>query len=516
MRNVALMIGIASLVPGVAIAQVPDPDFGNDGFALIDLSGADEQFFDMVVQPDGKVVAAGSAYGFSNGMGFVCRFTLNGNPDPTFSADGAYTSQFVDSDTEYRGVAMQPDGKVVLVGTITSWDFGTTTAFVLRLNPNGSPDGSFGTGGYAYMSGPAFTEFREVAIDDDGSVVAVGMHYDQGGSQLGDVLVARFTSAGDPDAAFATDGVFLWDNSSYWDEVNAVRIATDGSIVCAAGTSPSMLGLEPVLLRLTAAGTLDPAFGAGTGYVELGGLGPAMDLDVMGDGRVVTVISRRDAGGARFMEVMRTQPEGSIDVAFGNNGGVVVSGITGDCSWAGGLNVDDSGHILVGGSVQTSCAGIGNFILAALQPDGTTNNFFGTDGYYRTTNAGVNVFYAPDAPALAVADGRVLLASVVSDGANDGVVFAVNGIALSIGPDIHPEVLVLYPQPADALFWFPADEGAVIDHIEIHDVVGRRVIVLENHLAQSPIGLHQLPSGSYLVQAQMGHKRYAGKLIVQL
>ena len=101
-------------------------------------------------QPDGKIVAVGgvlrSTSGDSSFSDFaLARYNPNGSLDTSFSGDGKQTTDFAGSDDEATGVALQSDGKVVVVGrTGFGSPFGNSFDFaVARYNPNGSLDTSF-------------------------------------------------------------------------------------------------------------------------------------------------------------------------------------------------------------------------------------------------------------------------------------------------------------------------------------------------------------------------------------
>src|SRR5439155_18152885 len=108
---------------------------------------ATEEANAVPAQPDGKIVVAGytsSGGTAANPNNFaVARLNADGSLDNSFDADGLATIDF-GFDDQATGVAVQPDGKIVVTGTASgaSPDFA-----VARLNANGSPDTTFGPGG---------------------------------------------------------------------------------------------------------------------------------------------------------------------------------------------------------------------------------------------------------------------------------------------------------------------------------------------------------------------------------
>src|SRR6185312_12779398 len=115
-----------------------DATFGTGGKVTTDFGSA-EQAFAVAVQPDGKiVVAGGGATGFE-----LARYNADGSLDGTFGAGGKVTTRFGLGlpFTRAHAIVLQPDGKIVVAGTATSAtapDFG-----LARYNPNGSLDASF-------------------------------------------------------------------------------------------------------------------------------------------------------------------------------------------------------------------------------------------------------------------------------------------------------------------------------------------------------------------------------------
>lgn len=505
-----LIIGVHTCTNAL-LAQTPDATFGNSGYAIVDVNGWDEQFFDMVVQPDGRVLAAGTAWGSSSSLGLVCRFTASGDPDPTFSGDGAFFDGFGGADAQIRGIALQSDGKVVLAGSVAAWDFSYTRAFVLRLQANGSMDGTFGVGGYALLDDAAFTQFNELAVDAQGRIVAVGMHLDADG----DLLVARFDANGNLDTGFDDAGLHIADIGAYWDELYDVRILDDGSIVAAGGTNDNGQLTTPVLLKLDDQGLPHPGFAGGAGFVEPVGLGAATNLHALPDGRLVTTVAHQPSMQAAVVRVVRTLPDGTPDATFGVGGSTDLGIVPGDCMWAGGVHADANGNVLVGGEVRSGCSGAGNFFLAALRPDGSPNGFFGNDGYFLTANAALLVGGAVDASGMAMADGKMLLSGSTNDGAIDGVLLSVTGAVLSVQTATASEHVQVHPQPAAEEVWLPTILGSVVDELLVVDATGRTVLHERRHPVAAPLATHALPNGLYTLRMTVGGQAHNAELMVQ-
>ena len=112
----------------------------------------------MALQPDGKIVAVGRV----GGGGFaIARYNPNGTLDPSFSGDGKQTTSFCAGDCSgATAVAIQADGKIVVVGSRAADGTGDLDFALARYKPNGSLDPSFsgdgkqttGFGGHDFAS----------------------------------------------------------------------------------------------------------------------------------------------------------------------------------------------------------------------------------------------------------------------------------------------------------------------------------------------------------------------------
>ena len=164
--------------------------------------------------------------------------------DPTFDTDGKVTTQFGGDDT---GMAIQPDGKIVMVG-------GSISDFVLaRYNTNGSLDTTFGTNGlvtHSLLGGSSEEIARAVAIQPDGKIVVAGHtgQFGRPGRPAGnrfDHAIVRFNANGSVDTTFGTGGVAsAFDRSHLRDGVAAGRQDHRGRR-CAAARGHDGCALQP-------------------------------------------------------------------------------------------------------------------------------------------------------------------------------------------------------------------------------------------------------------------------------
>jgi uncharacterized delta-60 repeat protein len=168
--NGRILLAGRSTASGAVVARLRangalDPDFDGDGRVTLPGGGSLRA---VLVQPDRKIVVAGNAMGSE--VMTVTRLMPNGSPDTTFDGDGTAMIDF-GSLADLAGDAMlQPDGKIVVAGSTQA----TGEIAVARLNPNGSPDTTFGGDGKATVDFGIATFGNAVALQPNGRIVVGG------------------------------------------------------------------------------------------------------------------------------------------------------------------------------------------------------------------------------------------------------------------------------------------------------------------------------------------------------
>jgi len=280
---------------------------GLSGFPTVD---------SLAFQPDGRIILTGglvippvSPLSPSTRRDYLARFDTSGGLDPTFSEDGFREVEGSSSNGGLSRVVVQPDGKIVRGGQFLIFRVGfsgsTSPSFAVeRYNTDGSNDAGFGVGGRALVvfssgGGPTestavFNELRDVALQADGKIVAVG-------SAAAAFAAARLNPDGSLDSTFDGDGrvtVTFDDQGGYSSGGNAVAIQPDGKLLLAGTTLrglPSQVSdrvanpVDAAVVRLNSDGSLDPTFGAGGKTIARflpGGL-RAVDIATQPDGQLI-------------------------------------------------------------------------------------------------------------------------------------------------------------------------------------------------------------------------------------
>ena len=361
------------------------------GFADV---GADAQA--VAVQPDGKIVVVGftrlSHYALDR---VLVRYTVTGKLDPSFGRGGRVVTVDQEGETA-SAVAIQPDGKIVVAGRS-----GNHLA-LLRYTTRGTLDPSFGSGGKVVPDLPFLDVEYQLALQRDGRIVAAGT----GGEEYlrtsdfadADFLVARFTSNGTVDTSFGSGGV-AQTNFGGDDELTAIAIQPDGKIV-AAGSSDD----DFALARYTAAGKPDTTFGRG-GKVSTRGADGAFALAIQTDGKIIA------AGTFAFHDfaLLRYTMRGRLDATFGA-GGKVVTNLGADDEGAWAVAIQNDGRIVAAGDSR------GDFALVRYTTAGKRDPTFGKGGQVLNRFGG-----ADSVSGLALQkDGKIVAAGSSNSGDDRG------------------------------------------------------------------------------------------------
>jgi uncharacterized delta-60 repeat protein len=358
-RIVVAGVGAGFLVARYHADGTLDGTFSGDGKQTTDFGNGTNGAYAVGLQADGKVVAAGYAFpAASSDREFaLVRYLADGSLDPTFSGDGQVTTDF--GANEYgQGMAIQPDGKIVVAGITTVAGAGTDGDFALaRYQTNGSLDPTFSGDGKQTTDFGAAEGANAIALQPDGKIVVAGYS----GSSF---AVARYDSSGTLDPTFSGDGKvttgFANPAAGY-----ALVIQPDGGIVVAGQEGGSF-----ALARYTAGGVLDPTFsgdGLATTEIVPGGVSAAYGLARQADGALVAVGAAAEPLSSPDFAVARFRSDGSLDPTFAGDGTVVTDFGGFDRAYAGAVQPD--GMILAAGGAYEGA--VGDFGLARYRgPDG--------------------------------------------------------------------------------------------------------------------------------------------------
>jgi len=389
-KSTLLAICLALLTNTIALAASGDLDttFSGDGKIIQSFAGDAHIGRDVAVQSDGKVVVVGER-DFLDGAGdvtssdfVIARYNTDGSLDSTFDGDGRRLVNFGTFDMAYS-VAIQTDGKIVVSGdTCVFMTNMICDLAVARLNSNGSLDSSFsGDGRVTTDIGGLDNGGGGIAIMS-GKVVVAGYAYN-GSNYNG--AVYRYTSTGILDTTFSGDGIFPIDFGAD-DYLNAVAIYS-GNIYVTGESSSSASASDFVTARIFSNGTLDTFFGVG-GIVttNLGGYDAANDLAIS-SGHVI-VVGYSD----NKVAIVKYTGAGDFDTSFSGDGKIVAS--LGFASpRLSSVTLQGTKIIVVGSTNSTSSAGTA--LVARYTAGGALDTTFSGDGILTTNwGAGAEEYYS--------------------------------------------------------------------------------------------------------------------------
>jgi uncharacterized delta-60 repeat protein len=226
-----------------------DTTFSNDGVAVGNFGiGKDDFAYDLVIQGDGKIVVAGSTGVGSSHNFAIARLNANGTADTTFSGDGRHTTNFGGDEYGY-GVALQPNGKIVVVGEKYDLDLDLQLFAIARYNSNGSLDTTFNGRGTKVISiiAGADSLAEDVVVQSNGKIVVLGTVTH--GSFPSFALV-RLNSNGSFDTNFSGNGKARIAIGSGGDIASAIAIQPSDGKYVVGGSSWVTVGLDFILVRV--------------------------------------------------------------------------------------------------------------------------------------------------------------------------------------------------------------------------------------------------------------------------
>jgi uncharacterized delta-60 repeat protein len=312
-----------------------DTTFGTSGRVTTDF-GDSSSAYAMVIQPtDHKIVLTGTTYSGGKPVFGLARYNANGTLDTTFGVGGKQiTDVSASGNDEARGVALQADGKIVVVG----WGGSPNARLeVVRYNVNGSLDTSFNTTGKVitdvdFLVNGGDTQYTvskafDVSIQTDQKIVVTGWNH--GGSPQ--LTLVRYNPDGSLDTSFGTNGITAHqiENGAF---ASAMTIQIDGKILVTGRCNMSSGNSNQFLLaRYTSDGDLDTTFDTdGIVTTTFGSIDDrAQALALQRDGKIVVVGYSND-GSHKHFALARYGTDGSLDATFGAGGRMIAAVGTGD------------------------------------------------------------------------------------------------------------------------------------------------------------------------------------------
>jgi uncharacterized delta-60 repeat protein len=362
-----------------------------------------------------------------------------GDLDVTFGGgDGIVLTDIAGNSDTGSAVVIDSEGRIVVAGRS---DNGIDDDFaVVRYTSAGELDTSFSTDGIVTTAiGSSTDAGQAVVIDSQDRVVVAGIAWN--GSDY-DFAVVRYTSAGELDTSFGTGGKVVTDFGFGSDYGRAVVVDSAGRIIV-AGYSDNGSDKDFAVVRYNGDGSLDTSFGTGgkvtTDIGSSGGdYGRAVAVD--SQDRVI-VVGYAFNGSNDDFAVVRYTPAGVLDASFGT-GGIVTTAIGTSSDYGNAVVVDSAGRIIVAGYIVNGSDY--DFAVVRYTSAGVLDTSFGTGGKV-TTAVGTS---SDGATGVAIdSEGRIVVAGWTDNGSsNDFAVVRYVGVLVPVGCTIvgtsGPDVLV--------------------------------------------------------------------------
>lgn len=332
-----------------------DPRFGAEGVVVYERGTESSDGYAIEIDRTERIVVAGDSHDGPDHMA-VWRYKSDGTPDLSFGDGGVAVPRRFANDYG-RDCTLDGAGRILVVGY--AYD-GDSDIVIWRLRDDGTLDPTFGADGIVVQDGAAGGVGRDeggaISIDAAGKILVTGQSQNARGDY--DMVILRYNPDGTPDASFGIDGIAAHDGAIEGVDSGGSAVGVDAAgKILVAGYSYGRPGdWDMALWRYNADGTVDSSFGSDGIVVHHGAAGgfgndEAYDL-AAASGKVVAVGRSESLNGHYDMALWRYSSDGTLDSSFGADGVVVHAGAAGgngpDYGYA--LAIDDAGRVLVSGT----------------------------------------------------------------------------------------------------------------------------------------------------------------------
>ena len=372
-----------------------DTDFGHDGIVITQVGASYDYAYSMIVQNDGKIILAGSGFQTNDDFALV-RYNSDGIIDNTFGINGKVFTQVGASTDVAKSVLLQDDGKVIAAGYSfggANFDFS-----IARYDTNGFLDDSFGTLGRTITNVGITNDYAySAAIKNNGKIVLAGYSYNKNDY---DIAIVQYNSDGIIDSSFGTNGIVTTPVGAYNDYAYSTAIQSNGNIL-AAGYSESNSIHSSIdkssavkkseagsyhnftLVSYNSDGTLDESF-ADSG-IQLSQVGESYtscsSAAIQNSGKIIVAGSFTSPAS---MGIARFNTDGTIDNSFLDHGSQTSTFVGSIYSTFTSVKIQNDNKIVLGGYTYSN-NNKSSFVISRADPDGFPDPDFGTNGYTITT-----------------------------------------------------------------------------------------------------------------------------------
>lgn len=395
---------LGCILPTRAFTQTSflDTTFADNGSAIISLNvnGNYCRLYHAGLQSDGKIIAVGSSAANGGERAIAVRLNTDGSPDTSFGNGGEWLSE-----DQYfliaNEVLIQPDDKIVITGR------GAGYTKIVRLDPDGVYDNSFGTNGQSNLniwvvSGQSV--MIDMELQPDGKILVSGYKNPES-------AIIRLNEDGTLDSSFGVSGKAFVKPSLFGPGSSSVYglkigLSADNSILVAGVYNHPSKPSPGFVIRFDSAGQIDASFGE-NGIAEFYHLAQQVaDLFVLPNDEILVLCDIQDSITFRpKVTLTKWLPDGQIDSSFANHGYAQLSlGNEGNFCSNGFLQPD--GKVVVFGIWETS--GL-NPTISRFNADGSIDTSLGDGGVVAAQGfeSFEDGFVQPDGKIVSVSSYRI-------------------------------------------------------------------------------------------------------------
>lgn len=297
-----------SIVARYAENGVLDSTFGAGG-RVIQTIGPVGEVLDCAIQSDGRIIIAGS-FRVTGTITFVGmrRYHTDGRVDSSFGVNGTVT-RGPGVDHHCNDIELQPDGRIVVAGSVQPTTGALYQILTFRFKANGTPDSTFGGFGRISTDVSVDQDFGSgVALMSDGRIVVSG-HVGSAASTSHRYSLLRFHADGRRDSTLDSDGIALSPivgHPNGYSFSNDLLLLPSGAVLLCGQTTLLGTSDDFGFAQFTASGAVDLDFDTdGVAQLDMSGTGRDIAYQMLrqADGRILVLGpagSGAFPGGARF------------------------------------------------------------------------------------------------------------------------------------------------------------------------------------------------------------------------
>ncbi|MFZ1704023.1 MAG: T9SS type A sorting domain-containing protein [Saprospiraceae bacterium] len=252
--------------------------------------------------------------------------------DTTFGNAGKTSFNLAKSADFLHNIAITIEGNIYAVGEINEGGYSGTAKVLVRFNAEGKIDQNFSNKGYLELNN--FSEILDIKVQQDGKIVIAGLE-----SYASGYTIRRYLPNGGRDLNFGSGGKAthpLLEDS----KLHSIILMPDGNILGVGASNYSVFKSNFLLVKFNSNGSLNTSFGVGGVVNNTKAQGIAYDIVLQKDEKFVAVGYNKNVK----MNAIRFNPDGSIDLSFGNNGVMVY-----ESGEAKKILIQDNDNLVIGG-----------------------------------------------------------------------------------------------------------------------------------------------------------------------